>query len=223
MYLTLLSDLHYDGSTPARERLLESIAKAKQSGAERLIVLGDLANGRSAADSVALLGEIAALFSEFSGPVHYLPGNHDLDYISKAEFFEALGGAPSRLEIEAGGYTLMSVDANFSPDGSAYCRGNFEWRNCLVPPEELARLRERLAATDNPVILFSHQRFDERCIHAVKNAAEVRALIDEAGNVAAVFHGHCHEAGFQELGGVSYYTLGAHVDGVEPLTRIFHQ
>jgi len=214
----LLTDLHYDGGAPAMNRLYEAVSLIRQSGAGELLVMGDLVNGTSALNTRRLLREVAALCEAFPGPIHYMHGNHDLDHISKAEFYTALGhdGEPSRFHFEFGGYTFICMDGNYSPDGTEYDGGNFDWRQSFVPEEEIEWLRSRLAASLQPVIVVSHQRIDCSSKHSVVNDEAVREVISLSGKVKAVFQGHKHEDDLKQIDGTSYYTLGAHVDDAGP-------
>ena len=100
----MLTDLHYDGTAPAMNRLYEAVSALNQSGAGELLVMGDLVNGTGNSNARRLLREVAALCESFKGPIHYMPGNHDLDHISKAEFYSAIGqtGNPARFHFEFG-------------------------------------------------------------------------------------------------------------------------
>lgn len=214
----MLTDLHYDGSAPAMNRLYEAASLLNHSGAEALLVMGDLVNGTSAFSAQRLLREVAALCEVFRGPIRFMHGNHDLDHLSKAGFYEALGrkGDPSRFHFELGGHTFICIDGNFSPDGTAYDCGNFEWQQSFVPEEQRDWLRARLAASLLPVIVVSHQRIDSAGTHSVVNDAEIREMIATSGKVRAVFQGHRHQDDLKQIGGTSYYTLGAHADGAGP-------
>lgn len=214
----LLTDLHYDGSATAMNRLYEAVSFIKQSGAEALLVMGDLIKSKSAFGARRLLREVEALCEVFRGPIRYMPGNHDLDYISKAEFYNALGhaGDPSRFHFEFGRYTFICLDGNFSPDGTEYDAGNFEWQACIIPEEEVDWLRARLAASLLPVVVVCHQRIDCSGTHSVANDKAVREVISLSGKVKAVFQGHRHEDDLKQIDGTAYYTLGAHVDEAGP-------
>ncbi len=214
----LLTDLHYDGGAPAMNRLYEAVSLLNHSGAETMLVMGDLVNGTSEFSTRRLLREVAALCEVFKGPIRYMHGNHDLDHVSKAEFYSALGraGDPSRFHFDFGGYTFICIDGNFSPDGTAYDRGNFQWEKSFVPEEEIDWLRTRLAASLQPVIVISHQRIDCSGTHSVANDAEVREVISLSGKVTAVFQGHKHVDDLRKIDGTNYYTLGAHVDDAGP-------
>ncbi len=218
MKIGLLTDLHYDGSMSAMNRLYEAVAALSHGGVEALLIMGDLVNGTSDFSATRLLREVAALCEVFKGPVRYMHGNHDLDHLSKPEFYNALGcaGDPSRFHFEFGGHTFICLDGNFSPDGTEYNSGNFEWRQSFVPEEQIDWLRTRLAASLQPVIVVSHQRIVCSGVHSVANDAAVREVISLSGKVKAVFQGHRHEDDLKQIDGTSYYTLGAHVDGAGP-------
>jgi hypothetical protein len=74
-----------------------------------------------------------------------------------------------------------------------------------------------LAANRLPTVVLTHQLlnpeeqvdkdFDPK--HTVRNAAEVRTLLEKSGNVLAVFAGHYHDGGYQQVGGIHYVTLQA--------------
>jgi len=63
------------------------------------------------------------------------------------------------------------------------------------------------------VIVLAHQRLDLDKAHAVRNAAEVRALLEKSGKVLAVFQGHSHKNDYQLIAGIHYTTLVAMVEG----------
>lgn len=214
----VLTDLHYDGSADAMNRLYEAVNRLKAGGIKTLLVTGDLINASSEQNAQRLLREVAALCDILQGAVHYMPGNHDLDCLSKKQFYEALGQErdKARFHFDQEGYTFICIDGNFSPDGTEYDSGNFTWEESFVPEEQLDWLRGRLVASMLPVVVVSHQRIDKECIHAVRNHAAVREVIALSEKVKAVFQGHNHEEDLQQIDGTSYYALGAHVDGVGP-------
>ena len=46
----------------------------------------------------------------------------------------------------------------------------------------------------------------------MKNAQQVRSILEKSGNVLAVFQGHLHSGGYRRIGGIDYYTLRAMVE-----------
>ena len=93
LQIGLLTDIHYDGSTKAMNRLYEAVAVLNQGDIGLLVVLGDLIDSTSEMNAKRLLREVSALCDSFRGTVRYMPGNHDLDHLSKAQFYNALGCA----------------------------------------------------------------------------------------------------------------------------------
>ncbi len=214
----LLNDLHYDGGVQALNRLYESVAALSHGGIEFLVVLGDLIDSSSEGNAKRLLREVSALCDSFHGTVRYMPGNHDLDHLSKAQFYNALGcaGDVSTFRFQQEDLDFISIDGNFSPDGTEYDQGNFDWKESFVPDEQLVWLGKQLAAAKAPVVLFSHQRIDIPGEFSVQNHAAVRDVIRLSGKVRAVFQGHQHADDLRQIDGTAYYTLGAHIDDAGP-------
>ena len=214
----VVNDLHYDGHVLALNRLYESVALLNQGGAALLVVMGDLIDSDGETNAKRLLREVSALCDSFRGTVRYMPGNHDLDHLSKAQFYSALGCADAEpaFGFKQGGVGFICIDGNFSPDGTEYRQGNFDWKEACVPDEQLDWLGSQLAAAEAPVVIFSHQRIDVPGEYSVRNHAAVRDVIRHSGKVKAVFQGHRHADDLQQIDGTTYYTLGAHKDGAGP-------
>ncbi len=214
----LLNDLHYDGGVQALNRLYESVAALNHGGIELLVVLGDLVDSSSEGNAKRLLREVSALCDSFRGTVRYMPGNHDLDHLSKAQFYNALGSAGDAPtgRFQQNGTDFICIDGNFSPDGTEYDCGNFDWKDAYVPDEQLVWLGKQLDAAKAPVVLFSHQRIDIPGEFSVQNHAAVRDVIRLSGKVKAVFQGHQHTDDLRQIDETAYYTLGAHIDDAGP-------
>jgi alkaline phosphatase len=214
----LLNDLHYDGSVEALNRLYEAVATINHEDIGLLVVLGDLIESGSETNAMRLLREVSALCDSFHGTIRYMPGNHDLDDLTKAQFYNALGcaGDEATGSFRQEGIDFICIDGNFSADGTEYACGNFNWEEAFVPDEQLAWLRKQLAAAREPVVLFSHQRIDIPGKYSIQNHAAVRDVIRQSGKVKAVFQGHQHADDLQQLDGTAYYTLGAHKDDAGP-------
>jgi len=111
------------------------------------------------------------------------------------------------------GLHFIVLDANYRGDGVDYDSGNFQWTDANVPPAELNWLKRDLASTRKPSIVFIHQQLDGAGAHYVKNAADVRRILQKHGNVLAVFQGHNHAGHYSLIEGIHYYTLRAMVEG----------
>ena len=141
-----------------------------------------------------------------------------MDSISKSQFLanvENMGIAPdvSYYSFDLNGLHIVILDANYLSDGIDYDHGNFSWTDTNIPPAELHWLEQDLASTDGPVIVFIHQLLDGTGSHYVKNAANVRQILEASGKVLAVFQGHYHSGAYSQIQGIHYYTLSAMVEG----------
>ena len=214
----LINDLHYDGGVEALNRLYEAVAELNRGHAELLVVMGDLVDTNSPSNATRLLREVSALCDSFRGELYYIPGNHDLDHLSKAQFYSALGrpGSEAAFRFQRGGTDFICIDGNFSPDGTEYDRGNFHWQESFVSDRQLAWLRGQLDKAQAPVVILTHQRIDVPGKFSVQNHAAVREVLRLSGKVKAVFQGHQHADDLQQIDGTAYYTLAAHKDGAGP-------
>lgn len=218
----LVTDLHYADKDPRGNRhYRETLAKLAEAGeffsehsVECLVELGDLID---AADSVEVeMGYLSRVHREFAAlgsDRHCVLGNHCVDTLTKAEFLGETGQSDSHYSFERGGVHFVILDACFRADGAPYQRKNFTWTDSNIPPAELEWLRGDLAAARGPVVIFAHQRLDVADSHGVKNAAEVRALLEASGRVLGVFQGHSHQNDCREINGIHYTTLRAMVEG----------
>ena len=100
-------------------------------------------------------------------------------------------------------------------DGVSYARGDYSWTDCFIPEVEQEWIRETLDANESgrPIIAFLHQNLqDPGNAHGVKNGAEIRAILESADDVRAVFQGHDHRGGFVEINDIFYCTQKALVE-----------
>jgi alkaline phosphatase len=147
---------------------------------------------------------------------HYVLGNHCVWSLSKPEFLEIVSQPRSYYSFDQGGYHFVVLDACFRSDGTPYGRKNFEWTDANLPAAELDWLQTDLKKTPHKTIVFIHQRLDVDDHYGVKNAAEVRRILEQSGRVLAVFQGHYHRHARREIAGIAYCTLAAMVEGAFP-------
>jgi len=218
----LITDLHSADKPPAgtrnyRETLTKLEEAARQFAADKpafIVELGDLID---AADSVEIeqrwlsliQGELAAIAQDR----HYVLGNHCVDMLTKEEFLGGVEREQSYYAFDRGGFHFIVLDACFRGDGLPYGRKNSHWTDANIPPAEIEWLSADLKATDKPAIVFVHQRLDVSGDYGVKNAPEVRRVLEGSGRVLAVFQGHSHENDYREINGIHYTVLRAMIEG----------
>jgi len=221
----LVTDLHYADKPPRGTRhyrdtlpkLAEATAKLTAARPDFVVELGDFIDAADAVETeLGYLRKVHEAFAAVPCAKHYVLGNHCVDMLTKAEFLAGVGRKESFYSFDVGGFHFVVLDACFRADGEPYGRKNATWTDANVPPAELDWLRADLKATTKPVVVFAHQRLDDAGPHAVRNAADVRRVLESTGAVQVVLQGHSHGNDHQEIGGIHYATLVAMVEGRGP-------
>jgi 3',5'-cyclic AMP phosphodiesterase CpdA len=225
----VVTDLHYAeidaaGTRSYREsddKLAECVQVLNAKGAAFLVELGDFKDQDRAPDearTLKYLERIESVFAGFNGPRYHVLGNHDTDRLSKAQFLAAApntGIVPNAAHYTfvSGGVRFVVLDANHRSDGSDYDHGNFNWTDSNINAPQVAWLARTLGASAEPVIVLVHQQLDGTGDYYLKNAAEVRAVLETSGKVIAVLQGHRHKGAFSAINGIPYFTFRGLVEG----------
>ena len=225
----IVTDAHYaDTAARGARHYRESVAKMTEcvtlmndKKVDFLIELGDLkdqADPPTEKSTISYLQTIEQVFQKFKANKYHVLGNHDVDSISKDQFLAIVANTNVPCEskyysFDLKGLHFIVLDANYRADGLDYDSGNFEWTDANVPQAELNWFERDLASTSKPVIVFVHQQLDGEGSHYVKNAADVRLILQKHQRVLAVFQGHNHAGHYSHIEGIHYYTLKAMVAG----------
>jgi 3',5'-cyclic AMP phosphodiesterase CpdA len=209
---------HYRASV---DKMAECVSLMNETKVAFLVELGDFkdqGNPASEASTLKYLETIENVFKQFKGPRYHVLGNHDVDSISKEQFLAhventGIARESTYYSFDSNGLHFVVLDANYNADGSAHERGNFNWIDVNIPRQQLDWLKNDLASTPKPVIVFIHQQLDGKGQHTVKNAAQVRQILQGNQRVLAVFQGHNHAGHYSYLEGIHYYTLKGMVVG----------
>jgi len=221
----LVTDLHHAdkptrGTRHYRDTLNKLSEAAKQFTTDKpdfVVELGDFIDSAESVEAEQnYLQQVSKVFNTIPGPKHYVLGNHCVDMLTKDEFLGGVGKKESFYSFDVGDFHFVVLDSCFRSDGKPYGRKNSTWTDANIPAHELDWLQGDLKATDKKVIVFAHQRLDEGGSHAVKNAADVRKVLEQSAKVLAVFQGHSHKNDHQEIAGIHYTTLVAMVEGAGP-------
>lgn len=220
----LITDLHYAekptaGTRHYRETLQKLTAAGQAFAAEEIrpemfVELGDFIDAAADHDlELRYLNKINGQFRTLGDDRHYVLGNHCVESLTKGEFLEAVGQDESYYSFDRGDWHFIVLDACFNSAGQPYQRKNFVWSDANVPQAELKWLTADLAANDKPTIIFSHQRLDNGGSHMIRNAGDVRSILELSRNVKAVFQGHSHSNSYQQIRDIHYCTLVSMVEG----------
>ena len=233
-----ITDCHYAAHLPNKHgdlrRYQQSINKMRDfveamnaAKVDFVVEGGDFKDlGRTPAESLAYLDDIEGAFAGFKGPRYHVLGNHDHDNISKEEFLAHVANTGQErtkafYAFTVNGVKFIVLDACYRPDGTPYRRGNFNWKETMLPEAQIAFLRDELASADGPCVPILHQQLDAEDETCIRNAADVRKVIEDSRKVKCVLQGHYHEGSFREVNGVGYYTLRASVIGNGPKNNAF--
>lgn len=230
--VALVSDIHYCEAEDRIGRhyrqapaMLESVVRqARHRGAQAIVELGDLKDLDDPPDRARSAAEVARIEAILHGagvPVLHVLGNHDVDCFTKEEFLALIRqppGAPASagpFALELAGRRWLVLDANFRPDGTPLTEGHENWTDPTIPPWQIEWLAAELRRGEGLALILVHQSLDvdPPDPFAVRNAAEVRRVIEAAGRPTLVLQGHRHEPGVQRIGPALYYTVAGLVDG----------
>jgi predicted MPP superfamily phosphohydrolase len=225
----IVTDSHYADSDTVGSRyyrhsldkLTECVELMNAQKVDFLVELGDFKDQNNPPveqKTITYLRAVEKIFQKFKGPTYHILGNHDMDSISKEQFLTNVKNTnidPSKsyYSFDFNSVHFVILDANYRADGTDYNHGNFDWTDANIPLVELNWLRQDLAATRGPAIVFIHQLLDGTGSVYVNNAADIRHIFEQSGKILAVFQGHHHEGSYSYIEGIHYYTLKAMVEG----------
>ena len=218
----MLTDVHFADKAPSGTRFYrQSIGKLQQTveqfqkdQPQFIVALGDMIDAAEQVDvEKGYLEKVTSILETAPGDKHYVLGNHCVSTLTKKEFLAGVKQQESNYSFDVGEYHFVILDACFREDGQPYGRNNFTWTDSNIPTEQLDWLGTDLAAANKTTIVFAHQRLDPTDSHSVRNAAEVRSILEQSGNVHTVFQGHSHANSHQEIEGIHYCVLAAMIEG----------
>lgn len=171
---------------------------------------GDPDRGREA------LSTVMAEIRRFDGDTYFLLGNHDVDSVPVPELASMwnLDEKQTWHSFHYGGIHFVLMDCNFDAEGKRYTPGTTKWDQCYVPANEIAWLKADLsgAKTDLVVVMIHALLDDMENPHMIRNAAEVRGVLERCGKRVVVFQGHMHTGNESTKNGIGYHTLRSIVD-----------
>ncbi len=156
------------------------------------------------------LQKVAENFTGLPSPHRHLMGNHDRVHLSTADNAEILGHSMEHYGIDVAGRHLVfwQMDCQIHrPQGFLPNQADLDW------------LRQDLAATNLPSIIFTHVPLDGGSLHGnyyfdnnhhsggLPHARQIQALIRDAGNVILCIAGHVHWNDVNLIDGIPYITV----------------
>ncbi len=230
----VFADIHYrPGPTgfphSTKEWLGRVLARAERENCDFVIHCGDFCHNPPADK------DYVDYYNDFRLPTYHTIGNHDDDGCAHEETLKAYRMEKGYYYFDRNGFRFVVIDANHVrwadgrvehySNGSYFRKGNvpelkpyyekgLEDVIGVVPPEELAWLRDAIESSPYPCVCFSHQSFERPTGNPCHNGAEVRAIFDAAnaktpGKVRLVINGHHHCDYLRILEDVVYFDLNS--------------
>lgn len=227
----VFSDAHYSKDKTYQNRycsqsidkLHECINTFNDRHLEFAVNLGDIIDkSEKQSEDAENIEKVNGVLSRFTGQMHMVLGNHDLESMVKPQFLDFFGvQKPSTFySFDMEKYHFVVMDPNYRVDGEEYNNGNYHWTDSYIPDEQKNWLSEDLSSSTNDnAIIFIHQNLDHRLWngnidpHIVKNAADIRNILENSGKKITVIQGHYHNGHCQTINGINYVTLRAMCEG----------
>ena len=220
----LFTDVHYGEGGNANRNCaagLKKIAKLTEalSDCDLIVDLGDTLNGEEDPGRVRERWEEIRALPGYDRVITMV-GNHDAFCLPKellCPVADPAVGAVKCLNTE--GTALIFLDANFyHTSGRSYDGTPGDWTDAEVPAAQLSWLADRLFECDRAIVFVHHCLVNTRISllspedstdpECVRNAADVRRVLEQSGKVRQVVMGHNHRNTCVLSGGIAF-TVGA--------------
>lgn len=214
--LALVTDIHHGKPSftkkgPEALGLLEQfVAFANRERPDYVIDLGDRITDVDRATDRDLTAEVAEVFAKLEVPRRHILGNHDVAFMEIADNEAMLGHAMAHASVDVGDYhlvfwqmdTRLTLDGGFTPDA-----------------DDLAWLRQDLAASSLPAVIFSHVPLDGGSMRGnywfqnnarfggLPHTDEIQEIVQGAGNVVLCVAGHVHWNNVNIIDGIPHLSL----------------
>lgn len=207
----IASDFHAQDVPDGEERIASFIRAAKDEKVDFIIELGDFCRLDSASQVYL------KLWDSFEGDKYHVIGNHDMDNYTPEEYVAGMKMPGRYYSFDKGDFHFIVLDGNNLYDGKEYthyAKANYyvdPKMRAFIDPEQMAWLKQDLAATDKKCVLFSHQSIEQ----FLNNGATVRQILEEENRragfkkVVLAFGGHNHSNYTKEINGITYMQINS--------------
>jgi len=182
-----------------------------------VLVLGDLIEDESAEIDLRRYAECLESLSDLKSPVRFVAGNHDTINLSDEQIAQAWGRTgPLHYSFDLGVHhfvVLRTVERRLV--------------DVSLPEEQLAWLREDLAATSRETIVAMHHSVSDQDLSGnpwfdkaphlalARNRRDVRRVVADSGKVRLVINGHVHWNHVDLHDGIPYVTVQSLIENVD--------
>jgi predicted phosphodiesterase len=219
---TFCNDLRFIKAIRIADRLLDNYVRDINShvpDVDFVIHLGDVTETGTAGE----FAKAKRIMDRLECPSYWVVGNHDnFQSDNKRNWKSSAGTESTYYTFDYKGYHFIVVDCTPNP---------YNPQTIACDSTLRAWVSKDLAVhCDNPALLFSHYNLWERSWGAnfdttgrypeYRGMAELREVLERAGNVVAVISGHVHANRVEVHRGIYYIDIGATLIG-RPSVRYF--
>ncbi|MCB9991119.1 MAG: metallophosphoesterase [Rhodospirillales bacterium] len=210
--IAVATDIHNGPDTKDKlgskaPRLMKAFAKAANNfGVDCVIDIGDRISFKDQNTDTRYMKGLKALYNKIAAPLFSVLGNHDVKFLTREENAQIMGCPAESYSRDINGHHLIFWNPHHhcSEEGLSLEQRDMDW------------LRDDLAKNkDKPTLLFSHVPLDN--IHGEEKhrveryffwneGANVRKILEDAGNVILCMHGHRHKNQHRDINGIHYIT-----------------
>lgn len=199
----LMTDSHIGGPASYSQSLKNAVGNISPSGTDFVVHLGDAINGDSTNQTFDnQWGNLTPIMSTLPQTLYYARGNHDLvsgwtDADNIAKWITKSGMSNNYYSFDNSGFHFVVLDL------------------VSTNATETNWLTNDLAVSTLPTIVFTHYpiiRYDG--MTWMGGNAAYQTILENDGDVIAVFNGHLHENAHKLINGIDYYALSnTYTDG----------
>lgn len=214
--LAFVADIHAGElleCRPGREAtgLLESFVSITNTRKiDAVIELGDRINNASHEQDFANLQSVGSILKKLHSPWHSVLGNHDIQYLSKAENKEILGlpaNYYSKQIMDFSCIFLDTADPIWGHCGGSVSKKQLEW----LESELMKDARPKLVFGHHPIIKQNQTGnpffVDIPGEDTLANNDEIRSIMKKGRNVVAYCNGHVHWFYCGKDGNIPYLSI----------------
>jgi len=202
----LCTDVHLPTMHDSEYRITTFINSMKKEKPDFILEMGDFAT-----PDPKFAGYFG-IWNSFPGDKYHVIGNHEMDGgYTREQTMAYLKMNNSYYSFDKNGFHFIVLDGNDrkGPNVKGYKQA--------IAPEQVAWLKEDLAAAQHPTVIFSHQGLtiytSEDETYGIENWKEVQEILvrhnqsHPGRRVVACFNGHTHYDDALQIDGIWYITI----------------
>lgn len=217
MRFAVATDIHYgfdQGNKKGTQaaRLVERFIRvANKNRVDFSVDMGDRVIFKTTEQDLFYLNSLRSHFNQAAAPHEKVDGNHDRRNLSAEQNADIMGTPVSSYSKVYGNIRALFWSPNVTPDKN---------RQLDMTEDDIQWLKDQLAASDEPCILFSHIPLHnlprdktaenpdpEKWIfpsYYVRQGEEIRKILEDSGKVKLCMAGHLHHNTHRMINGIHY-------------------